>query len=61
MGVTIRKKMIPIIKGEITLLSNKPNLYQRLFNGFKIFEFNKNVQTYWIEKSDQKSKMKNQF
>ena len=41
MGVTIKKKIIPIIIGEIILLSNKPNLCQRLFNGFKILEFNK--------------------
>ena len=40
-GVTIVKKIIPIIKGDIKLPKIIPNLYQSLFSGFKILEFNK--------------------
>ena len=38
MGVTTKKKMIPITIGEITTPKSKPNLNQSLFNGVKIFE-----------------------
>ena len=39
-GVTTRKNIITITKGETILPNNKPNLNQILFNGYKIFEFN---------------------
>ena len=38
-GVTIKKNIIPIIKGEIILPKKIPNLNQSLFKGVKIFEF----------------------
>ena len=38
-GVTIRKNIIPIINGEITLPKTMPNLYQILFKGVNIGEF----------------------
>ena len=37
-GVTTKKNIIPIIKGEIILPRKIPNLNQALFNGVKIFE-----------------------
>ena len=37
-GVTITKKTIPIIIGDIMLPNKIPNLNQILFNGFRIFE-----------------------
>ena len=40
-GVTIPKKIILIIIGEINLPSRIRNLNQILFNGVRIFEFNK--------------------
>ena len=36
-----KKKINPIIIGEIIFPRNRPNLNQILFNGFKILEFNK--------------------
>ena len=41
MGVTTKKNIIPIIKGEIIFPRNNPNLNHTLFNGVNIFEFNK--------------------
>ena len=41
MGVTTKKKIIPITNGEITLPKKIPNLNQILFNGVNIFEFKK--------------------
>ena len=38
-GVTTKKKIIPIIIGEIIFPNNKPNLNQILFKGLKILEF----------------------
>jgi hypothetical protein len=38
-GVTIRKKTIPIIIGETKFPNKIPNLNQTLFNGVKNFEF----------------------
>ena len=38
-GVTIIKKTIPIIIGDIKLPNKIPNLNQILFNGVKTFEF----------------------
>ena len=38
-GVTTKKNMIPIIKGEIIFPNTIPNLNQSIFNGFKSFEF----------------------
>jgi hypothetical protein len=37
-GVTIRKKIMPIIIGEINDPNNNPNLNHILFNGVKYFE-----------------------
>tara|TARA_B110000285_G_C14523076_1_gene337445 strand:- start:92 stop:394 length:303 start_codon:yes stop_codon:yes gene_type:complete len=37
-GVTTKKKMAPIITGEIILPIEKPNLIQSLFNGVKLSE-----------------------
>ena len=39
MGVTTRKKISPIISGEIIFDSKIPNLNHNLFNGFRILEF----------------------
>ena len=39
-GVTTKKYIIPIIKGEIIFPKIIPNLNQSLFNGFKILELN---------------------
>ena len=39
MGVTTRKKMSPIISGEIIFESKIPNLNHNLFSGFRILEF----------------------
>ncbi len=39
MGVTTKKKIIHIIKGEIILPKKIPNLNQIKFNGVNIFEF----------------------
>ena len=41
MGVTTKKKIIPIIIGDIILPINIPNLNQSLFKGDKILELNK--------------------
>lgn len=41
MGVTTKKNIIPIIKGEIIFPRNNPNLNHTLFIGVNIFEFNK--------------------
>ena len=41
MGVTTKKKMAPITIGEINLPKKIPNLNHALFNGVKIFEFNR--------------------
>ena len=41
MGVTTKKNIIPITKGEIILPSIIPNLNQILLKGVKILEFNK--------------------
>ena len=38
-GVTTKKKIIPIIIGENIFPKNKPNLNQSLFKGDKIFDF----------------------
>ena len=38
-GVTTRKKIIPIIKGETIFPKKIPNLNHILFNGVKTFEF----------------------
>jgi len=38
-GVTIRKKTIPMTIGETKLPNKIPNLNQILFNGVRIFEF----------------------
>tara|TARA_X000000950_G_scaffold281169_1_gene377220 strand:+ start:2083 stop:2412 length:330 start_codon:yes stop_codon:yes gene_type:complete len=38
-GVTIKKKITPITKGETIVPNNIPNLNQILFNGVRIFEF----------------------
>ena len=40
MGVTTKKKIIPIIIGEIIFPKSRPNLNQILFNGFNSFELN---------------------
>ena len=40
MGVTTKKKMIPITKGDIIFPKKIPNLNHNLFNGIKILEFN---------------------
>ena len=40
-GVTTKKKIIPIIKGDINLPKKIPNLNHRRLNGLNIFEFNK--------------------
>ena len=39
-GVTTKKKIIPIIIGEKNFPINNPNLNQSLFNGVRILEFN---------------------
>ena len=39
MGVTTRKKISPIISGEIIFDSKIPNLNHNLFSGFRILEF----------------------
>ena len=41
MGVTTKKKIIPMIKGDIIFPKNIPNLNQILFKGAKILEFKK--------------------
>ena len=41
MGVTTKKKIIPIIIGEIIFPKNIPNLNQSLFKGVKILESSK--------------------
>ena len=38
MGVTTKKNIIPITRGEINLPKIIPNLNHNLFNGVKIFE-----------------------
>ena len=38
-GVTTKKKIIPITTGETILPSNIPNLNHKRFNGLNIFEF----------------------
>ena len=38
MGVTTKKKIIPITIGEIIFPKSKPNVNQILFNGFNSFE-----------------------
>ena len=40
-GVTTKKKISPIISGDIILPSNIPNLDQSLLSGVKIFEFDR--------------------
>ena len=40
-GVTTKKKIIPIIIGDIIFPRNIPNLNQSLFKGVKILELNK--------------------
>lgn len=40
MGVTIKKKIIPITSGEIILDNKIPNLNQIMFKGFNNFDFN---------------------
>ena len=40
-GVTTKKKIIPINNGEIIFPKNIPILNQNLFKGVKILEFNK--------------------
>jgi|TARA_A100001011_G_C14147993_1_gene772743 hypothetical protein len=39
MGVTTKKNINPIIKGEIIFPKNIPNLYHNLLNGFSSEEF----------------------
>ena len=39
-GVTTKKKMIPIIIGDINFPNKIPNLNHKRFNGLNIFEFN---------------------
>ena len=41
MGVTTKKKINPINKGENIFPKNNPNLNHSLFNGVKNLEFNK--------------------
>ncbi len=41
MGVTTKKKIIPITIGEIIFPKRKPNLNQILFNGSNNFELSK--------------------
>ena len=38
MGVTTKKKIIPIIIGDINLPRKIPNLFHRMFNGVNNFE-----------------------
>ena len=40
-GVTTKKYIIPITKGDTTLPNKIPSLNQILFNGVNMFEFNK--------------------
>ena len=41
MGVTTKKNIIPMIKGDTIVPKNIPNLNQSLFKGVKILEFNR--------------------
>ena len=62
-GIFLGKIVSPFIMGIIFFLVVTPIGFIMKILGKDLLQlkFNKNVQTYWIEKSDQKSKMKNQF
>ena len=62
-GIFLGKIVSPFIMGIIFFLVVTPIgfIMKILDKDLLQLKFNKNVQTYWIEKSDQKSKMKNQF
>jgi len=62
-GIFLGKIVSPFVMGIIFFLVVTPIGFIMKILGKDLLQlkFNKNVQTYWIEKSDQKSKMKNQF
>ena len=62
-GIFLSKIISPLIMGIIFFLVVTPIGFIMKILGKDLLrlKFNKNVHTYWIEKSDQKSKMKNQF
>ena len=61
-GIFIGKMMSPLIMGIIFFLVVTPiGLLMRLFNKDLLNLKFKNTHSYWIEKTEPKSKMKNQF
>ena len=62
-GMFLGKIVSPFVMGIIFFLVVTPIGFIMKILGKDLLrlKFNKNVHTYWIEKSDQKSKMKNQF